>query len=43
MPSRVFFLICAAVAAGVFGYALLAGNDYRFFAGYVVLQYIVMA
>jgi branched-chain amino acid transport system permease protein len=43
VPSRVFFLISAAVAAGVFGYALLAGNDYRFFAGYVVLQYIVMA
>jgi branched-chain amino acid transport system permease protein len=39
----VFFLICAAFAAGVFGAARLIGNDYVFFAGYVVLQYIVLA
>jgi branched-chain amino acid transport system permease protein len=36
-------LICVALAAGVFGIALLIGNDYAFFAGYVVLQFIVMA
>jgi branched-chain amino acid transport system permease protein len=41
--SRDFFLICVACAAGVFGVALLIGNDYAFFAGYVVLQFIVLA
>jgi len=41
--GRVFFLICAACAAGVFAAALLVGNDYVFFAGYVVLQFIVLA
>jgi branched-chain amino acid transport system permease protein len=41
--SWVFFLICVAVAAGVFGSAHLFGNDYAFFAGYVVLQFIVLA
>jgi branched-chain amino acid transport system permease protein len=40
---RAFTLICVALAAGVFGIALLIGNDYAFFAGYVVLQFIVMA
>jgi branched-chain amino acid transport system permease protein len=39
----IFFLVCVAVAAGVFGGALLVGNDYAFFAGYVVLQFIVLA
>ena len=43
MRTWVFFLICAAFAAGVFGAARLIGNDYVFFAGYVVLQYIVLA
>jgi branched-chain amino acid transport system permease protein len=38
-----FFLICVAVAAAVFAIARLVGNDYVFFAGYVVLQYIVLA
>src|SRR5437870_7439262 len=41
--SWLFFLICAAVAAAVFVLARLVGNDYVFFAGYVVLQYIVLA
>jgi branched-chain amino acid transport system permease protein len=41
--SRDFFLICVAGAAGVFGVALLIGHDYAFFAGYVVLQFIVLA
>jgi branched-chain amino acid transport system permease protein len=41
--SWVFFLICVACAAGVFGAASLVGNDYVFFAGYVVLQFIVLA
>jgi branched-chain amino acid transport system permease protein len=38
-----FFLICLAVAAAVFVLARLVDNDYLFFAGYVVLQYIVLA
>jgi branched-chain amino acid transport system permease protein len=41
--SWLFFLICTAVAAAVFGLARLTGNDYVFFAGYVVLQYVVLA
>src|SRR4051812_50009887 len=43
MRSWLFLLCCAAVAALVFGVIRLAGNDYLFFAGYVVLQYIVLA
>jgi hypothetical protein len=43
VSSRDFFLICVACAAGAFGVALLIGNDYAFFAGYVVLQFIVLA
>ena len=43
MRSWVFFLICVAFAAGVFGAVRLVGNDYAFFAGYVVLQFIVLA
>jgi branched-chain amino acid transport system permease protein len=43
VSSRLFFLISVAVGAGLFGYAVAAGDDYRFFAGYVVLQYIVLA
>jgi branched-chain amino acid transport system permease protein len=38
-----FFLICSVIAAAVFGLARLTGNDYVFFAGYVVLQYVVLA
>jgi len=41
--SSVFLSICAAVAAGIFGAASLIGNDYVFFAGYVVLQFVVLA
>jgi branched-chain amino acid transport system permease protein len=41
--SWIFFLICVAIAAGVFGAARFIGNDYVFFAGYVVLQFIVLA
>jgi len=38
-----FFLICTAIGIGVFAAARLVDNDYLFFAGYVVLQYIVLA
>jgi branched-chain amino acid transport system permease protein len=38
------FLLCAVVvAAVVFGLFRLRGDEYYFFAGYVVLQYIVLA
>jgi branched-chain amino acid transport system permease protein len=40
---RVFLLISIAVAAAVFFGARLANNDYVFFAGYTVLQFIVLA
>ncbi|MGB9369287.1 MAG: branched-chain amino acid ABC transporter permease [Xanthobacteraceae bacterium] len=47
MRSRVFFLVCLAVAALVFAIArwLASGDlgEYIFFAGYVVLQFIVLA
>jgi branched-chain amino acid transport system permease protein len=38
-----FFLIAAAVGLAVFFAARLIGNDYLFFAGYTVLQFIVLA
>jgi branched-chain amino acid transport system permease protein len=41
--SSTFFLVCVAVAAIVFAVARWIGNEYVFFAGYVVLQFIVLA
>jgi branched-chain amino acid transport system permease protein len=41
--SRTFFLIALAVAVLVFAAAALIENNYLFFAGYVVLQFIVLA
>jgi branched-chain amino acid transport system permease protein len=41
--TRVFLLISIAVAAGVFFGARMVNNDYVFFAGYTVLQFIVLA
>src|SRR4026209_2114195 len=41
--SPVFFLLCCAVGAIVFLAARLIDNDYLFFAGYTVLQFIVLA
>jgi branched-chain amino acid transport system permease protein len=43
MRSRFFLLICIAVAAVVFAIALAIRSDYLFFAGYVVLQFVVLA
>src|ERR1700704_2956072 len=43
MPSWKFFLLALAVAASLFAGATLVGNDYLFFAGYVVLQFVVLA
>ncbi len=38
-----FFLLACAVAALVFAGARMAENDYIFFAGYTVLQFVVLA
>jgi branched-chain amino acid transport system permease protein len=43
MRSWVFLLIALLVAAAIFTLALFARNDYLLFAGFVVLQYVVLA
>ena len=43
MRTPLFILLGAAVAALVFAGARLVGNDYVFFAGYTVLQFVVLA
>ena len=43
MRAPGFLLICLLVAAAIFAAALAVGNDYVFFAGYVVLQYVVLS
>ena len=43
MRSPFFFLIAAAVGAAVLPLVPVVGNDYLFFAGYTVLQFIVLA
>ncbi|HLK83905.1 MAG TPA: branched-chain amino acid ABC transporter permease [Xanthobacteraceae bacterium] len=43
IPNWAFILICMAVAVAVFVAVRAAGNDYRFFSGYTVLQFIVLA
>ncbi len=43
MRTPAFFIICLVVAALVFGASVAIGNDYIFFAGYVVLQYVVLS
>src|ERR1700726_515897 len=43
IPNRAFVPVCAAVAAIAFAAARAAGNDYVFFAGYTVLQFVVLA
>ncbi|MGD9769156.1 MAG: branched-chain amino acid ABC transporter permease [Pseudolabrys sp.] len=43
MKSPVFFLVWIVVAAIVFAFGLFLKNDYFFFAGYTVLQYVVLA
>jgi branched-chain amino acid transport system permease protein len=40
--TPVFLLIWLVVCAAVFAAAIALGNDYIFFAGYVVLQYVVL-
>jgi len=41
--NSLFFIFALAVAAFVFLIARLIGNDYFYFAGYVILQFIVLA
>jgi branched-chain amino acid transport system permease protein len=41
--TDLFFLICLVVGGAVFAAAIALGNDYYFFAGYVVLQYVVLS
>jgi len=41
--TPVFLLICLAIAVAVFGAAMAFDNDYVFFAGYVIMQYIVLS
>jgi branched-chain amino acid transport system permease protein len=41
--TPLFLVICLAVAALVFAGAVAVGNDYVFFAGYVILQYVVLS
>jgi branched-chain amino acid transport system permease protein len=43
MRSLLFLVVALIVAAAVFGLALYARNDYLLFAGFVVLQYVVLA
>jgi len=43
MRTPVFLLIWLVIAAAVFAVAVFFGNDYIFFAGYVVLQYVVLS
>ncbi len=43
MRNSTFWAAAFAVGAVFFGLSLLVPNDYYFFAGYVVLQYIVLA
>jgi branched-chain amino acid transport system permease protein len=41
--SGLFVVACTAVAAAIFAGARAVGNDYVFFAGYTVLQFVVLA
>ncbi len=43
MRTRTFWLLTAITVLVVFGLSRLVTNDYFFFAGYLVLQYIVLA
>ena len=43
MRNRFFFFVALVVGALLFEGLRLVGNEYLFFAGYVVLQYVVLA
>jgi branched-chain amino acid transport system permease protein len=41
--TPVFFVLWIGIAAAVLALAFASGNDYVFFAGYVVMQYVVLS
>lgn len=43
MRTPIFFIVALLCGTAVFGAALWSGNDYIFYAGYVVLHFIVLA
>jgi len=43
IPTRYFCLIAAVITVAIAAASRLVTNDYFFFAGYVVLQYVVMS
>ena len=43
MRSFIFYIVSIAVAAVFFAFSRWLGNDYLFFAGYTVLQFVVLA
>ena len=43
MRTPTFFLVWLAISAAVFAVSVAIGNDYIFFAGYVVMQYVVLS
>ena len=43
MRTPTFLLVCLVISAAVFAASLALGNDYIFFAGYVVMQYVVLS
>src|SRR6204780_596679 len=43
MRTPAFLVLWLVIAAAVFGLSVAFDNDYVFFAGYVVLQYIVLS
>ena len=38
-----FWIICAALVLGFFGLSQSGINEYVFFAGFVILQFVVLA
>ena len=43
MRALLFYLVCILVGGLFFAFARWLGNDYLFFAGYIVLQFVVLA
>src|SRR6185437_6699496 len=43
MGTATFWIVALLVGAVVFGLSMLVQNQYYFFAGYIVLQYVVLA
>ena len=43
MRTPLFLFVWLGIAAAIFGAAIAFGNDYIFFAGYVVMQYVVLS